>query len=133
MNIKELINNGEDKRIEFKEQQSIKFMLAEKGSFVEAVFERPIKSVGKVSETVAKPSETVGKISDSLLPLSLQEKKIVSHLEKHQRIISKEVEKLLNIKESRSRELLKQMVDKGILVRLGQGRSTYYTLKEEYQ
>ena len=35
---------------------------------------------------------------------------------------------LLKIKESRTRELLKQMVEKGLIVRLGRGRNTYYVL-----
>lgn len=41
-------------------------------------------------------------------------------------MVSKDVEKLLRIKESRTRELLKQMVEKGIISRLGSGRSTCY-------
>ncbi|MBU1667390.1 hypothetical protein KKC13_03165 [bacterium] len=75
-----------------------------------------------------KPSDTVGKVSDNLTPLSFQEETIITYLEEHKRMVSKEVEKLLRIKESRTRELLKQMVEKGIIRRLGSGRSTYYVL-----
>jgi len=73
LNLRALINSGENKRVEFKEQLPknesivktviafsntsggklivgiVKFELREKGLFVEAVFYRPI------SETVAKP------------------------------------------------------------------------------
>jgi len=100
----------------------VKFELREKGLFVEAVFYRPI------SETVAKPSDTVGKVSDNLIPLSFQEETIIAYIEQYKRIVSKDVEKLLGIKESRTRELLKQMVEKGLIVRLGRGRSTCYML-----
>ena len=77
-------------------------------------------------ETVVKPSNTVGKVSDNLMP---QEEKIIQYLDKYKRVVSKEVEKLLGIKESRTRELLKSMVDRGLIERLGRGRSTYYVLK----
>ena len=57
-----------------------------------------------------------------------QEKVVLEYLLDNNSVKSNHVEKLLNIKDSRSRELLKQMVDKGFVERIGQGRSTYYTL-----
>ena len=95
--------------------------IVEQNDFVDVEFYRPIGE-----DTVGKPSDTVGKVSDNLTPLSFQEEKIITYLEEHKRMVSKEVEKLLRIKESRTRELLKQMVDKGFISRLGSGRSTYY-------
>ena len=77
-------------------------------------------------ETVVKPSDTVGKPSDNLMP---QEEKIIQYLNEYEKVVSKEVEKLLGIKESRTRELLKSMVDRGLIERVGAGRSTYYILK----
>ncbi|MBN2824163.1 MAG: putative DNA binding domain-containing protein [Campylobacterales bacterium] len=47
------------------EQQGITFALAEKGSFVEAVFERP-----KKAKSAEKPSETVGKVSEKYRKVS---------------------------------------------------------------
>jgi len=55
-----------------------------------------------------------------------QEKIVLKYIFEHTTIKSKQVEKLLKIKESRTRELLKQMVDKSLIVKLGSGRSTYY-------
>ena len=124
-------------------KRGVKFELAEKGLFVEAVFYRP--NIPKVSdsirkpsdsteydrivpnkkETVVKPLDTVGKVSDNL---TRQEEKIIQYIDKHQRVVSKEVEKLLSIKESRTRELLKNMMDRGLIERLGRGRSSYYQL-----
>ncbi|CAA6800136.1 MAG: ATP-dependent DNA helicase [uncultured Sulfurovum sp.] len=97
--------------------------IVEQNDFVDVEFYRPDSN-----ETVVKPSDTVGKVSDNLTPLSFQEEKIITYLEEHKRMVSKDVEKLLRIKESRTRELLKKMVEKGIISRLGSGRSTYYVL-----
>ena len=98
-------------------------LLREVNDFMDVEFYRP-----NISETVVKASDTVGKVSDNSIPLSFQEEQIIAYLEEHKQMISKDVEKLLRIKESRTRELLKQMVEKGLIVRLGRGRSTYYVL-----
>ena len=68
-------------------------------------------------------------MSDNLIAFDLQEEKIIAYLEEYNNIVSKDVEKLLRIKESRTRELLKQMVDKELIIRLGGGRSTYYKIR----
>jgi len=94
--------------------------ICEVNDFVDVEFYRPNKE-----ETVVKSSDTVGKVSDNL---TRQEEKIIQYIDKHQRVVSKEVEKLLSIKESRTRELLKNMMDRGLIERLGRGRSTYYQL-----
>lgn len=54
------------------------------------------------AELVPNKKETVGKVSDNLMP---QEEKIIQYLDKYKRVVPKEVEKLLGIKESRTREL----------------------------
>ena len=94
--------------------------ICEVNDFVDVEFYRPD------NQTVVKPSDTVGKVSDNL---TLQEEKIIQYLDEHKRVVSKEVENLLGIKESRTRELLKSMVDRGLIERLGRGRSTYYVIK----
>jgi DNA-binding MarR family transcriptional regulator len=62
-------------------------------------------------------------VSDNL---TFQESKVIQYINQNKRVVSKEVETLLNLKESRTRELLKSMVDRGLIKRLGRGRSTYY-------
>jgi len=94
--------------------------IEEINDFVDVEFYRPD------NQAVVKPSDTVGKVSDNLTP---QETKIIQYLDEHKRVVSKEVEKLLSIKESRTRELLKSMVDKELIERIGAGRSTCYILK----
>jgi len=46
-------------------------------------------------------------------------------------IKSKQVGEILNIKESRTRELLRVMVEKKLIEKHGQSRSTFYTIEEK--
>jgi len=71
---------------------------------------------------ILKPSDNRRIPSDT----TEQEKAILEYLLINQSITSKIVEELLNIKESRTRELLKQMVEKKYLLKQGQARGTYY-------
>lgn len=79
----------------------------------------------KPSDTVGKPSENRRIPSDS----NEQERVILEYLFENKSIKSKQVEELLDIKESRARELLRLMVEKGFIGKHGQGRSTFYQLK----
>jgi len=99
----------------------VKFELAEKGLFVEAVFYRPI--FDEVSDSIGIVSDTIG--------LSEQEEQIIEFITDFSKIVSKDVEKLLDIKEARARRILKQMVEKKFLWRVGAGRSTYYVLNKK--
>ncbi len=77
-----------------------------------------------------KISDSIGKISDSIGFLTQQEKKILEYLQKSNTIKSVVVEQLLDIKEARARRLLKQMREKGLIIKIGKARSTYYILKK---
>ena len=57
-----------------------------------------------------------------------EERKIMEYMIKHGLMTSKNVEELLGIKKSRSRELLSRMLKKGLVVKQGQARSTHYVL-----
>lgn len=79
-----------------------------------------------------KPSDTVGKPSGNRRIISVdtdQELAVVNFLKKNLTGKSKEIEELLELKESRTRELLRNMVEKELLTKQGKGRSTYYSLK----
>ena len=81
----------------------------------------------KIKLSADKPLDTVGYrqiIEDG----NLQEKQVLDYLTKNGIITSKIVQKLLNIKESGTRDLLKQMTDKALLVKQGQARNTHYIL-----
>ncbi|SFE96198.1 RNA-binding domain-containing protein [Thermophagus xiamenensis] len=84
------------------------------------------------SDTVEYRRNTVGIPSEYrriLADCSEQEKTIILYILKNNKITSKSVENLINIKESRARELLRLMVSKNFIERHGKGKNTYYTLK----
>ena len=55
-----------------------------------------------------------------------QEKAIISYLHTNSKITTLVVKQLLDIKDSRAREILKNMVDKGLIKKIGNGKNTYY-------
>jgi len=57
-----------------------------------------------------------------------QEEKIVNFLIENKKINVNQVEQLLNLKERRAREILKKLVDKGILEKIGKTKGSYYIL-----
>jgi ATP-dependent DNA helicase RecG len=117
--------------------------IAEKNDFFEVSFPRPQKNkpadiVGKSSEnrrisaetrrkTDRAPADTGGKPAE----YNDQERMVLEYLYDKLSITSKKVEELLTIKDSRAREVLSQLVEKGYIAKKGKGRSTYYTLAEE--
>ncbi|ACJ75082.1 ATP-dependent DNA helicase [Thermosipho africanus TCF52B] len=59
------------------------------------------------------------------------ENKILDFLYKNGKITRVDVEQLFNVKERRARDILKNMVDKGILKRKGKGSKVYYELNKD--
>lgn len=99
--------------------------IEEKNDFfdVEIIRSRTITN-DKPSDIVGKPSENRRIPSDC----NEQERTVFNYIDENGSIKSKQVEELLDIKESRARELLRIMVEKGFIEKLGQGRSTFYTI-----
>ena len=92
------------------------------------VHEDVLKESGE-SVDVAVP-DNAGLVPDNADSISEQEKSILDVIANSQKITSKEVEKLLGLKDRRVRVILKEMVDKGLLIKLGNARNTYYELKK---
>jgi ATP-dependent DNA helicase RecG len=88
-------------------------LIREKGDFVDVEFYRP--------ETTSAGYRRI--LPDTLTP---QESDILSHIDQHGSITASEVEKILGVKERRSREVLKEMTEKGWLEKRGSARSTSY-------
>lgn len=63
--------------------------------------------------------------------MSAQEKIILEYIQKNEKITSHMVEELLGIKQRRARDILKKMVEKGILEKRGQYKSTIYYRGED--
>lgn len=65
------------------------------------------------------PSETVGIPSET-------EKLVLNYIQKNGLIKREDVETLLNVKESRAREILRNMSQAGKIIKISSGRNTYY-------
>ena len=74
--------------------------------------------------------DSAGLVPDNTIELSEQEKIILDAIVESSKITSKEVEKLLSLKDRRVRMVLKGMVDKEFIVKLGNARNTYYEEKK---
>ena len=103
-------------------------LIQEKGDFVDVVFYRPASeqaTSGAVNQAEAAPDSAEYRriVPDTLTP---QEDEVVSQVEQRGRVTTPEVEAALSVKARRAREVLKSMVEKGLLEKKGTARSTYY-------
>ncbi len=99
-------------------ENSIKFEINESGNFVSIVFHRLQKII--VGEKMPNSAEKI---------LNYQEKIIVDFLQKNQKIDIYTAQKLLDIKERRTREILSNLVKKNILEKIGKTKGSFYILK----
>ncbi len=58
--------------------------------------------------------------------------RIIDYIKINSKITKKEVMVLLNYKETKTKDYLNSLIEQGILERKGQGRSTYYILKNKH-
>ena len=63
--------------------------------------------------------------------MTIQEEQICQYLLSNGSIKKIDVEGILNVKDSRARKILEKMIENEILLKQGQGRSTYYILKNQ--
>ena len=61
---------------------------------------------------------------------SKQQEAIYNFIEKNGQIVTAEVEELLGVKQRRARKILKEMVEGGLLRKIGAAKNTHYTLTE---
>jgi ATP-dependent DNA helicase RecG len=112
------------------DEKGVKFELREKGSFVEAVFYRPI-SVGKPSDRTdydqVMPNNA--ELMPNITELNSEEEKIINFLNENQKITSLDVAELLSLKERRSRDILKILESKGCIQKVGKTKGSYYVLR----
>jgi len=99
--------------------------ICEVNDFVDVEFYRSDRK--KVSEMTDYDRITPN--SAEFVPNS-NEAKIIAFLEQNQKVTSYDVGKLLNLKERRSRDILKQLESRGITIKIGKTRGSYYILKE---
>ncbi|MGM0509352.1 MAG: RNA-binding domain-containing protein [Fusobacteriota bacterium] len=70
------------------------------------------------------------KLEFNEMDLSDQDKELIKYLKENEKISTKEASELLEVKIRRSRGILKNLMDKGLLERKGSGPSTHYVLTE---
>ncbi|GAO31354.1 ATP-dependent DNA helicase [Geofilum rubicundum JCM 15548] len=119
--------------------------IAEQNDFFDIEFYRPRPITDdydrladdKSSDSVGKPSEKTSVVSnyDRLRPittdydrLSFEIKRILLYLLDNEKISRKNAVELLGVRETKTKEVLNEMLDKKLIVRKGQGRSTFYTI-----
>jgi len=89
-------------------------------NFVDVEFYRPI-SVGKVSDNIG---------NDQLRPNSAEYDRIIlEYLQENRRITRKEAKVILELGETKIKELFNELIDRGLIQRVGAGRGTYYVLE----
>ena len=80
------------------------------------------KSTGKVRISTDKVMESTDKLNDNY-------KKIIQYIEEKGAITNKDVQSLLNVKDSRALKILKELVETGVLRKEGKFKGSYYKLK----
>ena len=76
-------------------------------------------STGKVREKYGK----------STVILNVSQRKIINFLQENAQITNKDVQRLLEVRESRALKILKGLVESGILEKCGKSRNSFYILK----
>lgn len=62
--------------------------------------------------------------------LQIEDKKILIYLLENEKITKKETLNITGYGETKTKETLNSLVEKNLIVRVGQGRSTYYKLSK---
>lgn len=94
-------------------EKNAKFEIKEEPGFVSIVFYR------KTDEKMPNSAEK----TENLLP---QEKIVFDFVLENKKIDVEESQKILSVKERRAREILRNMVKKGILKKIGKTKGSYY-------
>jgi len=109
--------------------------IEEQNDFVDVEFFRPKTSESErfVSNTVVKPSDTdnygqLRTIANDYERLAKEEQEILLYLLDNKTISRKEATTLIGLKNTKTYEILNSLVEKNLIARDGQGRSTYYKL-----
>jgi len=112
-------------------------VVRESANFLQIIFERPpIKKFKEKQlpfdnrrKTDEKPTKNRRK-TDEKSWSSEQEIKIIKFIEEHNKIRSKDIEILFNIKSTRAKEILKGMIDNGLIIKKGKTKGSFYILEK---
>jgi len=96
------------------------FEIKEEPNFVSVIFYR--KKMPNIAEKMPNNSE-----------LNENEEKIINYLEKNKKIYSKDLIKVLDLKERTIRNILTSLVKKGIIKKIGKTKGSYYIKVSNYE
>lgn len=119
---------------ELKKYPEIKFEWSEPGISFRVTFRKlNYKPDTKKADLVksATDYDRLRPIATDYDQLSIEESKILLYLLDNKKITKREAAELINAKETKTKEVLKGLVQKGLIQRKGKGRSVYYVLNEE--
>ncbi len=117
------------------DEHNIRFEINEKGTFVEALFYRPLnntsvpKNAKEVPNTTGNDRIAGEEVSNTVEYRRIPANKIIEYIQKHGSVTSKDIQSLVGIKTSRAKEILSTMIHDGILEKVGKTRGSYYILK----
>ena len=118
-------------------EAGVDFELTEQGTFVQAHFIRP-KKTEKVSPIANLKQETAEKLpnnakNDRIRPNTTEyDRKVIEYIKKNNAVNRSEAKVLLGIGETKIKEIFNTLIEKGLIMRVGAGRSTHYILREHF-
>lgn len=89
------------------------------------------RSEEKADKSTDKVRISTDKVRINMDKLNMSQKKIVEYLLEKESITNKDVQQLLGVKDSRALKIMKELVDKGVVLKLGKLKGSYYILKNE--
>lgn len=114
-------NNGSDEPI---------FETDESRTYFVTILKAKLEESNLSSDRLRPIATDYGRLADNYGRLDLEEEKIIKYLLDYGKITRKELLEIINVKKTKAHEILSQMVEKKIIIKSGQGRSTHYILGE---
>lgn len=105
--------------------------IIEKGDFVDVELYRPTDQEIMIKDhlhVIAADYARLRPITPDYELLNFEEKKLLVYLLDNEKISRKEAVKLLSIGETKTKEIFNGLITKGLLMRKGKGRATFYEL-----
>ena len=96
----------------------------------ESFSKKPIFDATENTFSIALPNRNYNNITKTVTPKESNEQVVSNYIKKYGKINRIDVEKLLNISKTRAYTILDKMYKNKIVIKKGNGRSTYYTLNE---
>ena len=115
--IDRLGRNADDVIMEFKKLKS---------GFV-VCFYRSGKSEDESTDKIEKSTDKVRINTDKL---NFSQKKVIEFILDNGKVTNKDVQQLLGVKDSRALKILKELVEKDVVVKQGKLKGSYYTIKK---